>query len=72
MKINTKNCEQFPDGPCNDVRQNSAVSGAESRKRKRRDESNNLRDLMTAFAICNNVTPVVEDPDIEHVLEINS
>ena len=23
----TKNCEQFPDGPCNDVRQSSGVSG---------------------------------------------
>ena len=25
---------------------------------------------MTAFAICNNVTPVVDDPDIDKALEV--
>ena len=64
QEILAKNCEKHPDGPCNDSRMVSAVSGADSKKRKRRDEANNLRDLLTAFAICNNVTPVVEDPDI--------
>ena len=28
------------------------------------DEGNNVRDLVSAFAICNNVTPVIDDPDI--------
>jgi hypothetical protein len=34
------------------------------KKKKKRDEGNNVRDLISAFAICNNVTPVIDDPDI--------
>jgi len=26
--------------------------------------------LITAFAICNNVTPVPDDPDMEHALDV--
>ena len=40
------------------------------KKKKKRDNGHNLRDLMTAFAICNNVTPVLDDPEIDKVLEV--
>lgn len=40
------------------------------KKKKKRDQGNNVRDLVTAFAICNNVTPVAEDPEISKVLEV--
>lgn len=26
--------------------------------------------MITAFAICNNVTPVPDDPDLDHALEV--
>ena len=42
------------------------------KKKKKRDEGNNVRDLISAFAICNNVTPVADDPDIKKTLEVNS
>jgi hypothetical protein len=41
-----------------------------AKKKKKRDQGHNLRDLMSAFAICNNVTPVVDDPDIDKALDI--
>ena len=31
-----------------------------------------MRDLISAFAICNNVTPVKDDPNIQKALEVNS
>jgi hypothetical protein len=31
-----------------------------------------VRDLISAFAVCNNVTPVADDPDIQKALEVNS
>lgn len=68
-----ENCEKFPQGPCNDEAavQDSMNSEADkSKKKKKRDQGHNLRDLMTAFAICNNVTPVVDDPDIDKVLDV--
>lgn len=40
------------------------------KKKKKRDNGHNLRDLMTAFAVCNNVTPVLDDPDIDKALEV--
>ena len=40
------------------------------KKKKKRDQGNNVRDLVTAFAICNNVTPVAEDPEISKALEV--
>lgn len=80
-KILNENCEKFPQGPCNDEMSasrdgdqiNSGVSGAvegSRRKKKKRDIGNNVRDLITAFAICNNVTPVMDDPDIVKALDI--
>lgn len=53
-----ENVDKYPAGPCND-------DLSDSRSRKKRDMSNNLRDLFTAFSVCNNVTPVIEDPDID-------
>ena len=29
-----------------------------------------MRDLITALAICNNVTPVPDDPDLKNVLDV--
>jgi hypothetical protein len=40
-----------------------------TRRNKKRDPENNIRDLITAFAICNNVMPVLSDPNISKVLE---
>ena len=31
-----------------------------------------MTDLISAFAICNNVTPVKDDPNIQKALEVNS
>lgn len=80
-KILKENCEKFPQGPCNDEisasrdgdQVNSGVIGVldgSRRKKKRRDIGNNVRDLISAFAICNNVTPVMDDPDIIKALDI--
>jgi len=79
-KILTENCAQYPQGPCNDAPaggQSSMLASdaqAEQRpkKKKKRDHGNNVRDLITAFALCNNVTPVAEDPDIAQALEVKS
>ena len=40
------------------------------KKRGKRDQGNNVRDLTAAFAICNNVTPVADDPGLARVLEV--
>lgn len=77
--ILNENCEQFPQGPCNDAPEGShaeasavEIEGGDGRpkKRKKRDQGNNVRDLITAFAICNNVTPVADDPDLANALEV--
>ena len=60
-----ENVEKYPSGPCND-------DVSEARSKKKRDMSNNLRDLFTAFAVCNNVTPVLEDPDVDKQLEVGA
>lgn len=65
-----ENCEKFPGGPCNAGPDADNKSAARSKK-STKDTGNQLRDLITAFALCNNVTPVVEDPDIDKVLEVN-
>lgn len=76
-EILRENCEQFPAGPCNDNLADVSgvqadVSGvSKTKKKKKRDQANNVRDLITAFALCNNVTPVVEDLDIGHALEVH-
>ena len=50
----------------------SAVDeGGRPKKKKKRDQGNNVRDLITALAICNNVTPVPDDPDLKNVLEVS-
>lgn len=79
-KMLVENCEKYPQGPCNDgmesnvsqlqLEQENAGEGVRPRKKRKRDQGNNVRDLVTAFAICNNVTPVPDDPDLEKVLEV--
>ena len=81
-RILLENCEKFPKGPCNDginssrEADNSQISSITAnndgmrRKKKKRDIGNNVRDLMTAIAICNNVTPVMDDPDIGNALDV--
>lgn len=71
-----ENCSAFPEGPANDAPDGissvdvSGVEGANRPKKKKRDQGNNLRDLITSFAICNNVTPVAEDPDLQKALDV--
>ena len=62
------NCQQFPVGPCNadPDEQNGRA------RRSKRDAGNQVRDFMSAFALCNNVTPVLEDPDIDKALEVGA
>ena len=49
----------------------SAVDeGGRPKKKKKRDQGHNVRDLITALAICNNVTPVPDDPDLKNVLDV--
>lgn len=72
-----ENCAKFPQGPCNDDpagEVSEVVVGDDGRpkKKKKRDQGNNVRDLITAFAICNNVTPVPEDPNIGTTLDIQN
>jgi len=44
------------------VQSTTGLIGLQQKPRKmRRDKENVLRDLITAFAVCHNVTPVVED-----------
>ena len=75
-EILRENCIQYPDGPCNDEERPTDISVpdvsgvSETKKKKKRDQGNNVRDLITAFALCNNVTPVAEDLDIGHALEV--
>ena len=65
-----ENCEKFPEGPCNGgggpaAEESKVESSVSKPKRKRnKDQGGNIRDLMTAFAICNNVTPVPDDPEL--------
>lgn len=54
-----ENCDKYPQGPCNDESQAGGVD---------RDKGNNLRDLVTALAICNNVVPLYKDPQAEKAL----
>lgn len=74
-----ENCTSYPEGPANEVAEGGQaeasaveVDGGDPRprKRKKRDQGNNVRDLLTAFAICNNVTPVPDDPDLANALEV--
>lgn len=75
-EILKENCIKYPDGPCNDEERPTDLSVpdasgvSKTKKKKKRDQGNNVRDLITAFALCNNVTPVVEDLDIGHALEV--
>jgi phospholipid-translocating ATPase len=78
--ILNENCQKYPMGPCNDpdagvsslgeVNQNDDNGEARPKKKKKRDQGNNVRDLITAIAICNNVTPVPDDPEIANALDI--
>jgi hypothetical protein len=42
-----ENCQLFPDGPLNDENQEGGLE---------RHKGNNVRDLITAFMICNHVS----------------
>lgn len=78
-RILEENVEKFPAGPCNDasgpdasqVDQSVVDEGGRPKKKKKRDQGNNVRDLITALAICNNVTPVPDDPELKNVLEVS-
>jgi hypothetical protein len=52
------------------VEQIALDEGGRPKKKKKRDQGHNVRDLITALAICNNVTPVPDDPDLKNVLEV--
>lgn len=48
-----KNSKAFPEGPCGDFDLHTAKCTV-----RRREQHQTCRDLITALAICNNVTPV--------------
>lgn len=48
-----KNCRQMPLGPCGDY---DAITG--KCNARRREQHQTCRDIISALAICNNVTPV--------------
>ena len=50
-----RNCRLFGEGPCGDYEQAKC-------KTKRREQSQICRDIFTALAVCNNVTPVFQEP----------
>jgi len=52
------------------VQQEPEGEGVRRKKKAKRDQGNNVRDLATAFAICNNVTPVAEDPNLQNFLDV--
>jgi phospholipid-translocating ATPase len=72
-----ENCAKFPEGPCNGpggkeeskVESQADSSKVQGRRKKNRDQGNNIRDLVTAFALCNNVTPVPDEPDLMSKLD---
>mmetsp|Transcript_9424 Transcript_9424/g.14426 ORF Transcript_9424/g.14426 Transcript_9424/m.14426 type:complete len:146 (-) Transcript_9424:1751-2188(-) len=76
--ILVENVEKFPLGPCNDTgggdqsqaHDVSDISDVRPKRKKKRDQGNNVRDLITAFAICNNVTPVDDDPNLARALDV--
>jgi len=47
-----QNCQDFGIGPCNDANQDGGGG---------RDKGNNIRDLTTAFMLCNEVSPLYKD-----------
>ncbi len=55
-----KNCRIHPEGPAGDYDLETAKPS-----HKRRDQHQICRDLLTALALCNNVTPVHQDPELK-------
>lgn len=51
-----KNCKLHPNGPAGDF---DVLTG--KLNMKKRDQHQTCRDIITALAICNNVTPVMQD-----------
>jgi hypothetical protein len=54
-----ENLDKFPQSAGNDEDQTGGIS---------RDKGNNVRDLITAFTICNNITPLFKDPTLDKAL----
>jgi hypothetical protein len=54
-------CAEFPNGPAQDYQ----IGGSGKFQAVRREQSQVVRDMFTALAICNNVTPVGEVADLE-------
>lgn len=54
-----ENVDKHPQGAGNDEDQTGGPD---------RDKGNNVRDLITAFTICNNVTPLFKDPAADKAL----
>lgn len=48
-----KNCRTYPEGPCGDYDIATAKCNV-----RRREQHQTCRDMMTALAVCNNVTPI--------------
>ena len=51
-----KNCKMYPDGPAGDFDLKTGKSNL-----RKREQHQTCRDIITALAICNNVTPVMQD-----------
>lgn len=56
-------CQQSPKGPAQDYQIDPKTNNYVA---KRREQSVVIRDMLSALALCNNVTPVVEQDDKRH------
>ena len=64
LDLISQSCTQYPDGCAPDYFE---VDG--KMKTKRREQSDLLRDMITALAVCNNVTPVAEAEPVESAFQ---
>jgi phospholipid-translocating ATPase len=56
-----KSCRVSPEGPCGDYDLLTAKCSV-----RRREQHHTCRDIITALAVCNNVTPVQQDPSSQN------
>ena len=64
MNLLELSCKEFPEGPAPDYQLTDGKF-----KAVRREQSHLIRDMMTALAICNNVTPVTQTQALPEMMK---
>lgn len=57
IELVLKSCTEYPEGPSSDYIGNQPI-------KKKREIKNVARDMISALTICNNVTPVMQEPRV--------